>query len=108
MEFIYILITITIILCIIYNFKKNDKKQNIDINDILKNNYYINLEHRKDKNEINIKELKKIGINNPNRFNAIKKDNGAIGCYMSHIEVLKKARENNWNYVTVLKMMFYF
>jgi glycosyl transferase, family 25 len=102
MEFIYILITITIILCIFNNFKK-DKKQKIDINDILKNNYYINLEHRKDRNIHTINELKKIGITNPNRFNAIKKDNGAIGCYMSHNEVLKKAKNNNWNYVTIFE-----
>ena len=92
MKLIYIF-GFLIVLFLLYNLKKDNKKQNIDINDILKSNYYINLEHRKDKNEINIKELKKIGINNPNRFNAIKKDNGAIGCYMSHLEVLKKAKK---------------
>jgi len=103
MEFIYILITITIILCIIYNFKKDNKKQTIDINDILKNNYYINLEHRKDRNVHTINELKKIGLNNPNRFNAIKHDKGIVGCGMSQLEVLKKAKNNNWDYVTIFE-----
>ena len=61
--------------------------------DILQYHYYINLDHRKDRNESSIQELSKIGIHNPNRFSAIKKDNGAIGCYMSHLEVLKSARK---------------
>ena len=83
----------------------NDSKYNkkIDINDILKNNYYINLKHRKDRNIHTINEFKKIGITNPNRFNAIKHDKGSIGCQMSHIQVLKKAKENNWDYVTIFE-----
>jgi glycosyl transferase family 25 len=101
MIFIFLL-TITIILYIFYNIGIN-KKDKININDILKNNYYINLDHRTDRNEINIKELRKIGIINPNRFSAIKTENGAVGCSMSHIEVLKKAKENNWGYVTIFE-----
>ena len=37
-------------------FQNNDHK--IDINDILENNYYINLDHRKDRKEETMKELK--------------------------------------------------
>ena len=37
-----------------------------------------------------IQELTKIGIT-ANRFNAIKMDNGAIGCSMSHLKILQNA-----------------
>ena len=67
------------------------------------NHYYINLDHRKDRNESTIQELSKIGIHNPNRFSAIKKDNGAIGCFMSHLEVLKSARNKRLPYVTIFE-----
>lgn len=102
MKLIYIF-GFLIVLFLLYNLKKDNKKLNIDINDILKNNYYINLEHRKDRNVNTINELKKIGITNPNRFNAIKHDKGIVGCGMSHIEVLKKAKKNNWDYATVFE-----
>ena len=82
-------------------FQNNDHK--IDINDILKNNYYINLDHRKDRKEETLKELKKIGIHNPNRFNAIKNEKGAIGCSMSHLKVIELAKKNNWDYVVVFE-----
>lgn len=93
-------IIIVIIICILsylYSFRR------INIQYILDNHYYINLDHRTDKNEQNIKELRKINIYHPNRFSAIKKDNGAIGCYMSHLEVLKIARNKRLPYVTVFE-----
>jgi GR25 family glycosyltransferase involved in LPS biosynthesis len=83
--------------------KEPKKTKDIDINQLLKYHYYINLDYRTDKNKQNIEELKKIGIYNPNRFSAIKKDNGVVGCYMSHIEVLKLARKKKWPYVTVFE-----
>ena len=82
-------------------FQNNDHK--IDINDILKNNYYINLDHRKDRKEETLKELNKIGIKSPNRFNAIENEKGAIGCGLSHIEVLKKAKGNDWDYTIIFE-----
>ena len=93
-------ITIVIIICILsylYSIRR------INIQDILDNHYYINLDHRTDRNESAIQELSKIGIHNPNRFSAIKKDNGAIGCFMSHLEVLKYARDRNIPYVTIFE-----
>lgn len=93
-------IAIVIIICILsylYSIRR------INIQDILDNHYYINLDHRKDRNESTIHELSKIGIKNPNRFSAIKKDNGAIGCFMSHLEVLKSARNRNLPYVTIFE-----
>lgn len=93
-------IIIVIIICILsylYSFRR------INIYDMLDNNYYINLDHRTDRNESTIHELSKLGIKNPHRFSAIKKDNGAIGCFMSHLEVLKSVRNRNLPYVTIFE-----
>lgn len=93
-------IVIVISICILsylYSLKR------INIKDMLDNHYYINLDHRTDRNESTIKELRKLGIHNPRRFNAIKKDTGAIGCFMSHLEVLKSARNRNLPYVTIFE-----
>lgn len=78
-------------------------KINNKANDFKKYTYYINLEHRKDRNEETLKDLKSFGINNPIRFNAIKDDIGAIGCSKSHLEVLKIARENNLPHVLIVE-----
>ena len=43
---------------------------------------YINLLSRTDRKEHIESELKKLGITNPTRFNAIKMENGALGCSM--------------------------
>jgi len=104
---IIVILTGILLVCLKLYYDKG-RIEKIDINDILKNNilknnYYINLEHRKDRNQEAITELQKIGITNPNRFNAIKHDNGAIGCSMSHLEVLKKAKKDNWDYVTIFE-----
>ena len=66
--------------------------------------YYINLEHRKDRMEETITELKNFGIDNPIRFNAIKyKKNGHVGCSKSHLAILKEARSKNYPYVMVVE-----
>lgn len=62
---------------------------------------YINLEHRKDRNESVLNEFSKINILNPQRFNAIKNENGAIGCSLSHIKCLEIAIKNNYEYVMI-------
>ena len=62
---------------------------------------YINLEHRKDRYHSVLKELNKINISNPQRFNAIQKENGAIGCSLSHIKCLELAIKNNYEYVLI-------
>lgn len=79
------------------------KIYNNNVDDFKKYTYYINLEHRKDRNEETLKELKSFGIHNPIRFNAIKDDIGAIGCSKSHLEVLKIARENNLPHVLIIE-----
>jgi len=69
------------------------------ISDVV-NSFYINLESRTDRKEHVEKELAKIGIT-PNRFNAIKMENGAIGCSMSHLKCLQLAKKNNWDHVLI-------
>ncbi len=69
----------------------------------LNKHFYINLERRTDRNEETIKELKKIGITKPNRFNAIEHEKGIIGCARSHIACLKEAKKRNWEYVLIFE-----
>ena len=69
---------------------------------------YINLEHREDrKNQIE-SELKKVGFNNYQRFNAIKNEKGYLGCSESHLECLKLARAQNYPNVIILEDDFEF
>lgn len=62
---------------------------------------YINLEKRTTRNANIKKELKKLGIKNINRFNAIENKNGAIGCAFSHIKCLEFAIANDYDYVFI-------
>ena len=61
---------------------------------------YINLESRKDRREHIEGELKSVGIRGI-RFNAIKLQNGRVGCSMSHLKCLQIAKKNNWPYVMI-------
>lgn len=72
---------------------------------------YINLAHRTDRNEHILHEIHKI----PNlyhekihRIDAIKMENGALGCGLSHIKALKYALDNNWKTVLMLEDDFTF
>ena len=82
----------------------NKKKSLSDklINRIFKHVLYINLESRLDRHVHIKKELLKIGING-SRFNAIKMNNGAIGCSMSHLKCIQMAKENDWDHVCILE-----
>jgi GR25 family glycosyltransferase involved in LPS biosynthesis len=72
-----------------------------NISDI-KHVMYINLSERQDR-KIHVEEqLKILGIE-AERFNAIKLKNGGIGCSMSHLKCLEKAKENNWPHVLIIE-----
>jgi len=60
------------------------------------NGYYINLEERKDR-YVHFEKLKTNHsfFKNVNRVSAIKCENGAIGCGLSHIKALKKSIQDN-------------
>lgn len=62
---------------------------------------YINLDSRPDRNEHVKKELDKIGVKNPERFKAIKLENGALGCSMSHLKCVETAKKNNYDSVFI-------
>lgn len=57
--------------------------------------YYINLDHRLDRKKAVEEEFKKIGILNAIRVSAIKNDNGALGCAMSHKYILNLSLSNS-------------
>ena len=57
--------------------------------------HYINLSHRKDRNNSIIKEFESNYIKRYKRFNAIKDTDGLKGCVLSHLQVLKKIRDAN-------------
>ncbi len=74
----------------------------------IKHVVYINLETRKDRKEQVEEELKKININNAERYNAVKTSNnvynsGAIGCALSHLKCLLKAKECQWEHVMIVE-----
>jgi GR25 family glycosyltransferase involved in LPS biosynthesis len=78
---------------------------NIEIKEIkeikdIKHAFYINLLERVDRKVDVEQELSKIGIC-AERFNAIKMDNGAIGCSMSHLKCLQIAYENKYEHVFI-------
>jgi glycosyl transferase family 25 len=68
----------------------------------IKHAFYINLEHRNDRKEHVEREMNTMGIP-VERFDAIKMDNGAIGCSMSHLKILQNALNNNYNHVLVVE-----
>lgn len=51
---------------------------------------YINLESRSDRREQIETEFKNIGLKSYSRFEAISKEDGALGCVLSHIKVLEE------------------
>ena len=69
----------------------------------IKNIFYINLEHRIDRKEHVEKELLNIGFKEAQRFNAIKMENGAVGCSMSHLRILQDAQKNNLDHILIVE-----
>jgi GR25 family glycosyltransferase involved in LPS biosynthesis len=68
----------------------------------IKHSFYINLESRPDRKRFVEYELQRVGIE-PNRFNAIKLVNGALGCSMSHLKCLETAKNNNWDHILIVE-----
>jgi glycosyl transferase family 25 len=64
---------------------------------------YINLEERTDRRAEIEKQLSIFHHEKIVRFNAIKHQNGAIGCSMSHIAVVEMAIQNNWKNVLIVE-----
>jgi glycosyl transferase family 25 len=75
---------------------------NINSIENIKHAFYINLESRTDRKQHVETQLHNIGIT-ATRFNAIKLNNGAIGCSMSHLKCLEIAKENKWEHVMIVE-----
>ena len=113
---IHILVKILIlifILLILYYYKLKNNIENFNNNnsydkiDII---YYINLEERKDRNEHFINEMNKMNIPNYkiNRIDAIRHENAALGCSMSHIKTLKEFIKSSHNNCIIFEDDFVF
>jgi GR25 family glycosyltransferase involved in LPS biosynthesis len=81
------------------NIHNNNIMNNIED---IKYSFYINLESRRDRKVHVEDELRKIGIV-PQRFNAIRLQNGALGCSMSHLRCLETAKNNNWDHILIVE-----
>jgi GR25 family glycosyltransferase involved in LPS biosynthesis len=68
----------------------------------IKNIFYINLDNRPDRKAKFEKEISKLGIQ-ATRFNAIKYKHGAIGCTMSHLYLLKYAKNKNLDHILIME-----
>ena len=68
---------------------------------------YINLNRRTDRKEQIEQELNSFGLSYE-RFEAIEDNYGAVGCGLSHIEVLKIARDRNYENIIILEDDFTF
>lgn len=66
----------------------------------IKHVLYINLDARIDRRNHFEMEFNKMGLQTQ-RFPAIKKSNGAVGCSMSHIACLELAIQNKWDHVLI-------
>lgn len=66
---------------------------------------YINLDHREDRRQIMQKlfDEGQIPPEKIHRFSAIKHKFGIVGCSMSHISVLKLAKEQKWKNVLIME-----
>jgi len=64
--------------------------------------FYINLDSRPDRKQHVITQMTNIGINTQ-RFKAIKLQNGALGCSMSHLRLLETARNKNWPHILIVE-----
>ena len=107
---ILIIFFILILIIIIFCKNKYEYYENNLYSNIYPNIYYINLINRKDRNKNIKKQLKKINCPNNliHRINAIKKDDGALGCGLSHIKALNTAlnnykKDNSIKYVLILE-----
>jgi len=69
---------------------------------------YINLEKRTDRKKEIESELRRMGIENFKRFPAVNHEKTEIGCFLSHLNLLKEARDKKHKNVLVLEDDFEF
>jgi GR25 family glycosyltransferase involved in LPS biosynthesis len=67
----------------------------------IKHGFYINLASRTDRKEQVEVQLRNVGLTCVQRFNAVKLDDGRVGCSMSHLKCLSIAKEKKWDHVLI-------
>ena len=111
---IIVFMTFIVFIIIVYYLKQNrDSFKIYDVKgiDTFDKYFYINLEHRKDRNKQILNEFKKINLdkNKIIRIDAIRnKYNGHIGCAKSHVKSLKLAKKMNLKNVIIFEDDFIF
>lgn len=100
---VYLFAVVLFVVCLYYIFRNATPVVSDKTRMILHHHYYINLDHRTDRKHETIRELSKIGIDKPRRFKAKTHKKGPIGCQMSHLGVLKLARDRGLPYVTIFE-----
>lgn len=65
--------------------------------------YAINLERRSDRKQNVLDQFADFDVCNINFFKAIQHDKGQIGCALSHLELIKFAKQNNMDYIIVIE-----
>jgi len=70
---------------------------------LIQNHFYINLDCRNDRMVLCEEELKKIGLERPCRFSAIKTKHGIIGCGISHLRCIESAKKEGLPYITIFE-----
>jgi len=69
---------------------------------LLEHILYINLENRIDRKKHVLEEFDKLGVlPNVERVHAVKLENGAAGCTLSHIKCIELAKQRNWKNVFI-------
>ena len=105
--FAFILVCISIY----YYTRRNIYEHFTDIGEYIDIVYYINLDHRIDRNENILNELSSIDFpkNKIKRISAVyNKDHGGIGCSHSHIKILKEFINSNYKNCLILEDDFEF
>jgi len=70
---------------------------------LISNHFYINLDERNDRLVHCEAELKKIGLDRPCRFSAIKTKQGIVGCGLSHLSCIENAKKDNLPYIAIFE-----
>lgn len=74
-----------------------------DFENLIRNHFYINLDERNDRLVACELELKKIGLDRPSRFSAIKTKQGIVGCGMSHLTCIETAKKEHLPYICIFE-----
>lgn len=73
------------------------------LNDFFSDIYCINLDERKDRWNDVVEDLKTLELTQIKRYPAIKHERGAIGCRLSHVDIITQARDNGLDNVLILE-----